>query len=585
MACSASACSLLMPVEHASANYVALLNPERRSIHSDNPDGIGRPAAGPPFGVNLHPIQGHPLYSEGRMVNLARTAGAEVIRIDVHWDWLEPHKSSDLRGEWSAKYIQDLNAFLDSARANGIQVMADVVDTPCWEAYVGLTACQNSATPWAYAPRSDAEFAGFIQRFISFAHGRVQYYEIWGEPNVKATWIARNPVAAYVNLVRASYTAIKAANSALQVVGPGTSYVDQPALDFIKRFYQLGGDRYVDALSVHPYTDGTTSPTDASCPQPPLPKTFQCGIEAVHQIMLSDPKGPQMLWLTEFGVPTTPGSQVDEPFQATFLSEAVNLIRSWNFIAGAIWYDLYDESSTDHFGLFRSDLSPKPVAYQFPYEGGAPPLIDLRNYFPNPDLYGRAYLYGQTGGGQYLRFQWLDRYSFYTFDTAPTVSCHREWWSWWGGFLHYVQDQQLCPSDAAAQYTLDFDHNAPAITMPQYWDGLTTSSGQGSSAVTLTLGDGTVCSGTATWTWKLDGWDQLASGVWAIQFTATRMLPANWSSECLSAVPTTTTQNGWLRSNMPSAEGAEPGLARLADGVWTGKDWSRDLWFDKWIVY
>ena len=63
-----------------------------------------------------------------------------------------------------------------------------------------------------------------------------------------------------------------------------------------------------------------------------------------------------------------------EPFltteanQATYLADELRLVSTWDYVAGFIWYELFDRgpawapSPEDHYGHFRHNLSPKPAA-------------------------------------------------------------------------------------------------------------------------------------------------------------------------------------------------------------------------------
>jgi hypothetical protein len=87
--------------------------------------------------------------------------------------------------------------------------------------------------------------------------------EIWNEPNSRKRWPKSAPLwipfenaeddvpAAYVNLLREAYPAIKSVNPNIKVFGPGWGTpVTQP---FIEKFARLGGPRYLDGFTFHDY--------------------------------------------------------------------------------------------------------------------------------------------------------------------------------------------------------------------------------------------------------------------------------------------------------------------------------------------
>src|SRR5438067_4770947 len=50
----------------------------------------GSPQTTLPLGVNLHPLQNiYAIYPPDQLADRVVALGASVVRIDVHWDWLE----------------------------------------------------------------------------------------------------------------------------------------------------------------------------------------------------------------------------------------------------------------------------------------------------------------------------------------------------------------------------------------------------------------------------------------------------------------------------------------------------------------
>jgi polysaccharide biosynthesis protein PslG len=333
----------------------------------------------PALGVNMHPFI--PTYPAARTVDLAKAVGAGIVRIDIHWDWLE-HDAPG-KAHWDKWLVNILSQFLDQARRKRIDVMAVVTGSPCWAASGPTKRFPNVTFCGRYAPKRPRDYANFLKRLVSFAGDRIKYYEIWNEPNLmdpnhKPNWLEGNshldPVVAYTRMLQAAYRAVKGINSSLQVIAPGTSYAD---VGFIRRMYDAGAKGYFDALSLHPYSDGR-DPGRCNFPGVPNTKTFKCGVQAIRKLMDSRGDGRKRIWLTEFGVPSGPPGSGSEQAQADYLARAAAQIDLWNFIGRAVWYELYDDGLTtsrnreDHFGLFRHDLSPKPAAMEFRRFKGQP---------------------------------------------------------------------------------------------------------------------------------------------------------------------------------------------------------------------
>lgn len=354
------------------------LNTERFPWESD-PTPASPTTQRPLLGVNLHPLQNvYAIYPPDRVLDRAVEAGASVVRIDVHWDWLEWTGPGAER--WDPGQVQRLNAFLDAAHRRNLRVLAVVTDTPCWASSDPTKACESAQPRYDFrAPPSDPrDFAGFLMRLVTRYRGRIQYWEIWNEPNLPQFWTHPDPVV-YTGLLRAAYPAIKASDptavvlaGALAPVEPGAPGVD--TLGFVDAMYRAGARGFFDGLSFHPYTNGQSPTAD----QPGLPvHSFARSVPALHLAMLRAGDS-RPIWLTESGWPTTPScaacgsgrSFTSEADQATFLAEEIRLVRGWDYVQGLVWYEMFDRGTSagnaeDHFGLFRHDLSPKPAVSVF----------------------------------------------------------------------------------------------------------------------------------------------------------------------------------------------------------------------------
>jgi hypothetical protein len=353
------------------------LNDERFAWESDS--GGAAPAT-PLLGVNLHPLQNvYAIYPPDQVLDRVVELGATVVRIDVHWDWLE--WTGPGVDEWDPGQVQWLNAFLDAAHKRNLQVMATVLDTPCWASSDGARVCDpaDAHYNWREPPANPSDFGDFMARLAAQYQGRIQYYEIWNEPNLPLFWTHPDPVI-YTRLLQAAYPAIKAADPDATVLGGALAPIEAgaPGIDtftFLGGMYAAGAKGSFDALSFHPYTNGQPPTVD----QPTWPvHSLGRSVPALHSAMLGAGDA-RPIWLTESGWPTTPSCRgcsahptfTSEADQATFLGQEVRLVRSWDYVAGLVWYELFDRglapgtSAEDHFGLFHHDLSPKPAVDVF----------------------------------------------------------------------------------------------------------------------------------------------------------------------------------------------------------------------------
>ena len=303
-------------------------------------------------GVNMHPLQDSyaPVSPEWALA-LAAGIGASIVRIDIYWSDIET--AGPGTSGWDDSRIQRLDAFLTEARRRHIQVLATVLGTPCW-----ASADPNGDCNGNLPPSRPQDFSAFLSPLIQHVGDEIKYYEFWNEPNIPRFWAHPNAIA-YAALLKSAYVAVKTINPSLEVLAGATSYAD---LAFINAMYGAGAKGNFDALSIHPYTDGGM-PDRCSVPS----HSFACGIRSVAATMRKHGDTPS-IWLTELGIPV--GDTTNEREQATYLTQACRDIQSWSYVHGALWYQLFDGPGTFEtgFGLFRSDLSPRPAAQKFALE-------------------------------------------------------------------------------------------------------------------------------------------------------------------------------------------------------------------------
>lgn len=331
------------------------------------------------LGVNAHPLQNiYAIHPADAVLDRASSIGASVVRIDIHWDWLEwDGPSAD---QWDPEQVQRLDTFLDEASRRHLRVLAVVMDTPCWASSDPARQCGGNVDyNWRYPPADPRTFAAFLRRLVEHAHGRVQYWEIWNEPNLPQFWPHPDP-AAYTRLLQAAYPAIKGADPAAVVLAGALAPIERGAsgddtLSFIDGMYAAGALGSFDALSFHPYNAGQ-SPT-VSLPNLPTHSFVQSVPEVRAEMLRAGDTRP--MWITESGWPNSPScddcpalnSFVSPDDQATYLRQEVQIARRWDYVAGLVWYELFDRgpvdslSTEDHFGLFFRDLSPKPASETF----------------------------------------------------------------------------------------------------------------------------------------------------------------------------------------------------------------------------
>jgi polysaccharide biosynthesis protein PslG len=310
-------------------------------------------------GVNAHLLwPGVTDVKTDQQLDLAKRAGATVVRVDLDWARLEPSS----RRQYAAAYLARIDALVSKAASRDIKPLFVVLWTPCWASSAPAEVKQDCSEGWrergtaSYPPTSANDYAETVVYLAKRYGSRVSGWELWNEPNQSYFWTSSNPAASYATLVKAVYPAVKRVSSATVIAG-ALSLSD---FKFTEALYRSGIKGKFDAFSIHPYS------FDASplAPQKDhMDASFIRGVQAVRNVMLRHgDKRP--MWLTEFGWHTS-NVGVDEARQAEYLTLAYAQIQSWSYVSAGIWYELQnggpDPANGQHnFGLARYDGTDKP---------------------------------------------------------------------------------------------------------------------------------------------------------------------------------------------------------------------------------
>jgi murein DD-endopeptidase MepM/ murein hydrolase activator NlpD len=282
-----------------------------------------------------------------RALDLLKADGVNTIRIMIPWAGVEA--TNDV-WSWSA-----VDRMVNSATARNIQVEAFLNSTPGWAVVPG--------TPSLGGPPADlSEFAEFAGMVATRYAGKIAAYEIWNEPNYYQFWQPTPDAAAYTALLKAGYTAIKAADPNAVVIGgviaAAPDYGDQAvnSVRFLTEMYEAGAAGYFDALSYHPYhyyvkfSDGLPYPTS--------PLTMA---NAMHDVMVTYGDGNKKIWATEYGEP----SSYSTATQAAFIDDFLTTWRDLDYAGPAFIHTIRDYFSTDpttlSFGVYTQNWTPKPA--------------------------------------------------------------------------------------------------------------------------------------------------------------------------------------------------------------------------------
>ncbi|HEU4966144.1 MAG TPA: cellulase family glycosylhydrolase [Candidatus Saccharimonadales bacterium] len=297
-------------------------------------------------------------------------AGARWVRLDFDWSTVQPASSTSF--DWTA-----YDKIVAAVTSRHMEVLGILDYTPSWARPAGCDSnlcAPASATPFA------AYAAAAARRYSSRG---VHAWEIWNEPNNPTFWQpAANP-GAYTALLKLAYTAVHQNDTQAVVTTAGlspqaTANGAYSPYDFAAAMYTSGAHGYFDALGDHPYTF-PLSPADSADDA----WTQMAGANhSLRSLMIAHGDADKKIWITEYGAPTGgPGPvstnqqpnldahpyTVDEARQATLLSDALRLYRTYSW-AGPMFYYSYQDAGTDpstnenFFGLVSADGT-KKAAY------------------------------------------------------------------------------------------------------------------------------------------------------------------------------------------------------------------------------
>ncbi|MFN0070204.1 MAG: cellulase family glycosylhydrolase [Chloroflexota bacterium] len=255
----------------------------------------------PEYGMNIF-IWGNPSTTD-RDLGLMRNAGFSWQKTLFQWREIEGEAKG--RFNWT-----EADRVVTASKAAGVKIIARVDFNPYW-----ARADRAHNGP----PDNTQDFADFVTALISrynrdSAIGRIQAIEIWNEPNIDKEWggqpINQQSAVDYVRLLKAGYTAAKAADPSVQVVTGGLSptctdnNTARPDDVYLQWMYDAGAKDYFDVLGAH--GAGYDKPPSAS-PQESADKHSGCRaftfrrVEDLRDVMVSNNDADKQVWLLEFG--------------------------------------------------------------------------------------------------------------------------------------------------------------------------------------------------------------------------------------------------------------------------------------------
>ncbi|MFD0714352.1 S-layer homology domain-containing protein [Paenibacillus sp. GCM10027626] len=336
-----------------------------------------------PFGAATHFGQ----WWEPELIPLIRQAGMKNVRDEMYWGYVEPQKDVYQFPESYDKYmnqlkVHDLDPLIVFSYTNNLY--------------------DGGSTP--YTDEGRQGFANYGQAILRQYDDQIKWVEVYNEFNIGPGDLGDGPADSkpeyYYKLLEKTYNTVKAEDPNIIVVGPTAAQIPW---EWMEELFALGGLRYMDAVSVHPYR------------YPDTPEGLVAELTRLQNLIRKYNNGqPKPIWMTEMGWPTQLDHRgVTETRQASYVVRS-HVGALANGVEKYFWYDfmndgLQTDNSEDNFGLIRHPKDPlgayTPKPGYVSYSVMARELTGA-NYVAQ-DSYGddiMSYLFNKNG--EALRVMW-----------------------------------------------------------------------------------------------------------------------------------------------------------------------------------
>jgi len=362
----------------------------------------------PRLGVNAYNIQYEAEPAKvTRTLELARDLGAHYVRIQMPWEDIEISTKGDFFDHKNNTDAWEKYDFIVAeADRLGLELIARLDRPPAWareianatpEFQEGLARDGNSTGP----PDDVDDYADFVRAVAGRYRGKLRFFQIWNEPNLKNEWNWRTPTPIeFLELLRAGYIAVKEANPDAVILFPSLSPTDgrdkkapMTELEYLDHVYALGGKAYFDIMSAQAY--GLGQPPDEHryirprlLPDRPIDTRIDVSrVVLLREVMERNGDARKAIWISEFGYNSAPeqkpdadqqswairrlnwGQPVSEELKGDYLVGQMERARAeWPWIGVMnVWFLRWGgpepdpNDPTPYFALLQQDFTPLPA--------------------------------------------------------------------------------------------------------------------------------------------------------------------------------------------------------------------------------
>jgi polysaccharide biosynthesis protein PslG len=329
-----------------------------------------------PYGANFFLDREVEPWKLDKTLQMASEAGIGWVKQQFPWEAIEPRRKGEFleptkkTDSW-AKYDE----IVALCEKYNLQIIARLDRPPDWT--------RQDNTYKESPPDRFEDYGDFVYAFVKHYEGRINYIQIWNEPNIFPEW-GNHPVdpAQYVALLEIAYRRAKEANPNVYVLSaPLAMTLGEPHpeagkwrsmndLMYLEEMYKAGASAYFDIYSTNAF-GFDRSPEDA-------PEANTLNFQRVllqRKIMERYGDSHKAVWLDEYGWNAAPDSfpaerltwkRVSEKQQAEYTVRGIELARrDWPWMGVAmIWYfrqvgNISGERADYFFRMVDTDFTPR----------------------------------------------------------------------------------------------------------------------------------------------------------------------------------------------------------------------------------
>lgn len=285
---------------------------------------------GPVIDLGVQASRGDRLETAARveeLVGRAQRAGATVISTVVRFDEVQPVAGGPMD-------FGSVERTAAAAKAAGLDLRVTVYGLPAWAYDDHRAAPEGRYRP----PRSSGELDRWRELLRVLARRlapRLDYLEIWNEPNTERYWTTGPDPAEFAALLKASAPVVRAAAPEARLVSGGIAGND---LAFLRGVGAALGDATpYDLLGLHPFTDLAPSETSAIHHNADYDERF-VGFASMLDVVREQGHATPA-YLTSFGYET--GPELSDAERAEWLRDALGRVTAHPDVVALSWYYLH----------------------------------------------------------------------------------------------------------------------------------------------------------------------------------------------------------------------------------------------------